>query len=45
MQLWGLRSLLEGEWDMPNKRGHSGDGSQEGGSTVPTKCTGGGGSP
>lgn len=37
----GLRSLLEGEWDMSSKRGHSGNGDRGGGSTVPTKHTGG----
>lgn len=36
----GLWSLLEGEWDVPNKRGRSGDGGQVRGSIVPTECTG-----
>lgn len=40
-----LRSLLEGEWDVSNKRGYAGDGDQAGGSTVPHKQTGRGGNP
>lgn len=40
MEVWGLRSLLEEEWDMSDERGNLGNGSRGGGNTVPSKHTG-----
>lgn len=40
MEVWELKSLLEEEWDMSDKRGNSENRSPEGGNTVPSKHTG-----